>query len=527
MDDARRLNHAQLGPVLKALRRRGWLLALCVVLGGGAAYMHAHGQPREYESIASVLFQASNVDSELFGLAPTRSSDPARDAATNLSLVTQPAVAARTAGALGAPATASTVSAAIQPTARGSTDVVDITATAHDPQQAARLATTYAMQFVAYRQRQDQAAILAGRASLERQIQVAQDTPSQRAQLPGLRDRATQLTALASVQTGNVSVLARGKAPEAASSPRVARSSVIGGLLGLVVGAMALAILTAADQRLRDVGEVETTYALPVLGEIPTSRALDTRQKRDTPRGSEADSFRLLSARMRYFNVDRKIRSVLVTSGSPGDGKSTVAQHLARAAAEVNPDGRVLLLEADLRRPTLSSSAVFTPGPGIAEVLSGQVSLEEAIQLWPVGADPSDEGPVLEVLTAGSPVPNPTELLESDRMSNLLTELADRYRLVVIDAPPAALVADALPLLSRVSGVLVVVRLGHSTRRAARALRAQLRHSEATVLGLVINGVSNRGLSSYSYYQSPEEAAKTGRRRGAQDAVQSGERLSA
>src|SRR5207244_3232777 len=141
--------------------------------------------------------------------------------------------------------------------------------------------------------------------------------------------------------------------PTAASSPKPVRNTVIGLLFGIVLGVGLAVLLERIDRRLKDPKEIADSFDRPILGAVPESRAIataDQNPQRLAP--GEAEAFRMLRANLRYFNVDRQISSVLITSSSPGDGKSTVAMHLASAAAAAG--ARVLLMEADLRHPTLA-----------------------------------------------------------------------------------------------------------------------------------------------------------------------------
>ena len=172
----------------------------------------------------------------------------------------------------------------------------------------------------------------------------------------------------------------------------------------------------------------------------------------------------MLRANLQYFNVDHAVRSVVVTSAAPGDGKSTVAWNLALAAASAGV--RVLLIEADLRHPSLAASAEHLhPAPGLSTVLAGQTELVDAVQTISLdqSSDVSTAGRTLEVLAAGPIPPNPVDLIESQRMREVLRQTENAYALVVIDTSPTLLVPDAVPLLKEVSGVLVVTRLGKNT----------------------------------------------------------------
>jgi capsular exopolysaccharide synthesis family protein len=214
---------------------------------------------------------------------------------------------------------------------------------------------------------------------------------------------------------------------------------------------------------------------------------------------ADAEAFRLLRANLRYFNAQRTIRNVVITSAQPGDGKSTTSLNLAVVAAQSG--SRTLLIEADLRKPSLgglfSDIAAFR---GLTDVLAGAASLEEAITRIPTGPSVSDEGgTTLDALFAGPLPPNPTDLIDSERMRALLRETRETYDLVIVDTPPTTVVADAIPLMTMVDGVIVIARLGGTSRDAARHLHEQLQNLDASVLGLVINFAPAGGAGYYSY----------------------------
>jgi capsular exopolysaccharide synthesis family protein len=216
----------------------------------------------------------------------------------------------------------------------------------------------------------------------------------------------------------------------------------------------------------------------------------------------ENEAFRMLRASLRYFNVDREMRSVLISSYMAGVGKSTVAWNLARVAAT---SSKVVIVETDLRNPSLAAQHGLRAGPGLAELLTHKVELEEAIQAKPIagGGNGAEGGErALDVIVAGAMPPNPSELIESGAMDGVLAQLGERYELVVIDTAPMGVVSDAFPLLRKVDGVIAVTRIGLDTRDSAAHLREQLARLEAPVLGIVANAVKlgRRGRYGYGYY---------------------------
>ena len=206
----------------------------------------------------------------------------------------------------------------------------------------------------------------------------------------------------------------------------------------------------------------------------------------------------MLRANLSFLNTDKELRSVVVTSPGVGDGKSTVSVNLAKADATVGK--KVLLIEADMRRPRLGNVLGIEPGGGLAAYLSDpSLDLVDVAHRVPVG--PHTNGPPLtmDVVVAGSVPTNPSELINSERMPELVREAEGDYDLVVIDTSPAGIVADAIPLMSQATAVVIVGRVGQITGTEAGSLREQLERIDAPAFGLVANFAST-GERGYGYY---------------------------
>jgi succinoglycan biosynthesis transport protein ExoP len=487
---------------LRVLRQRAALIAMCVVLTGAAAFGLSKAQHKRYTATAQVLFQNEQLDQQAAGLQVVNQTNPQPETDTNLKLATLPRVRAETAVALGYGLTPGQVSDAVVVSQESDTDLASITATWTSPAFAARLANAYAQNVINDRQRAD-----AGYYSNALQavnLQYKALTPAQRSGVEGadLEDRASSLQILSQLQSEEVQLEQAASTPTSPSSPRVLRNTALGLVVGLLIGLAAAFLLQRLDRRLREPSDLEEVYGVPLLGVVPESPAL--RQGQDSfdhsselPR-NEAEIFGLLRAHIRYFNVDRDLRTVVIVSAAPGDGKSTVARGLAIATATLG--SRVLFLEADLRRPMAAQYFGIERGPGVSEVLVGQETLASAAQGVELA---SRKGTTigLDVLVAGGVLPpNPPQVIESQAMSVLLAEARDAYDLVVIDTPPLVLLPDAFPLLRRADGVLIVSRLGANRRDVAARLRDTLASVEAPVIGVIANGYKRpRGASAYGY----------------------------
>ena len=494
--------------IFSVLRRRRLIILLCLVLVPAAALALSLTREKEYTAGASLLFRDSQLGQTLFGssyLAP--SSDPTRAAATNLTLVSLDVVGDRTSQALGGRPTPDAIDRKVTVSAEGQSDVVKVTATDPSPAFAARLANTFAEQYIAFRRAADRKSIREAQDLVQQQIAALPAGATGRA--ASLRRRGEQLAILAALQTGNAELVQPADPPSSPSSPKPVRNTVAGLLLGVLLGLLLALLAERVDRRIRDTEEIERIFARPIVGLVPQSRALGVREADPLALPpEEAEAFRMLRANLRYFNVNEELRSLLVVSAAPGDGKSTIALNLAATVAESG--ARALLIEADLRRPQLAHRLGLGPVAGLSSVVTGQVEFDDAVRRMSVMRGDAPAGRELEVLVAGPVPPNPTGLLESDRMAALIRAAEQEYDLVVIDTPPTTIVSDAIPLVTRVGSILVITRLAHTSRDAASNLQRQMDHLGARTLGVVVNAAKRGGGGYYGGYTYGPQASPDG-----------------
>lgn len=404
--------------------------------------------------------------------------------------------------------------------------LLDITVTHSDPELAAAVANILAQElirqvptqgdaslqtYVQEQIRRVQDEMVKTDAELSRlQIEIgsvrsAAELASLRDQVRLLNERAEQLQTnfarlLSSTPQGSNNTLTLYQVALPPSQPQNANRWLVLGLA--VVGAMGMAVAFAylieyLDNTLRRTEEVTQILPYPVVGsiaEMRKSRALGMVSIGEELWSPAAEAFRALRTNLEFAAVDAPIKTILVTSAQPGDGKSSVAYNLALMIAR--GDKRVVLLDADLRRSSLNELSSLSRHAGLSDVFRNRVTLQEASHVL-------DES-TLTIIPCGTPPPNPTELLASRRMNQVLQQLSEEYDVVIVDGPPF-LVSDAWVLASKVDGVLVVVRPGYTPRQAARVMAEQLRRVNARVLGVTLNRVrrgrdyymSNYAMSNY------------------------------
>lgn len=280
--------------------------------------------------------------------------------------------------------------------------------------------------------------------------------------------------------------------PTQPSSPNTKLSVALGLMLGFAAGVAYALIRSSLDRRLRSAAAIEREFDVPVLGSIPLDSAIAKRGLVGVqPDFHTAESVRALRTNLRFMDVDNPPRVVVISSCLPGDGKSTVAIQLAQAIAESGQ--RVVLVDADLRRPSTAEYLGLATGAGLTDVLVGRVEIGDVLQAY------GNTGRMW-VLGAGVIPPNPSELLGSDAMHSLLHSLPDDT-FVLVDTAPLLPVTDAAILTARTDGALVVTRAGKTTIDQLDKALGNLERVKGRSLGVILNGTtkSSRKEAYYGY----------------------------
>lgn len=523
--------------------RRGVIIAATLIVASVAVAMSLL-QPKVYSGEAKVLISEKDTSAAILGtLVPELSSQPERAMQTQVQLVTLRPVAEATIKRLDLGTTPEALLAGVSVSAVGQTNIITIQSTASSPQMAAKIANTMAEEYVSASRERKRESMKAAADEVEQRLEVARQeilalgrkiqetgsTDELSAQLQiatgtytTLADKLEELRINEQLETGSGSVVQEAVASDAAISPKPKRNGMIGLAVGLIFGLGMAFLYEYLDNTIKSTEEAEKIYGGPVLGIIPVDK-LEKGQKRrltivDAPGSPAAESYRVVRNSLDFINFEHDLRTLLITSATPGEGKSTVSANLAMSLAQAGK--KVVLISCDFRRPTTDQFFAVNNLIGLSDVLLGTHSLKAALQR------PVDEQ--LLVLTAGKMPPNPSELLASAKMSEVVESLEEWADWVIIDTPPILAVADPVSIARWADGVLMVSKAGESTREAALKAVELLGKVGATVAGVAIWGLDetkNRPGYGYGYgyytggyyyqrsyygYGSPKPSKKSG-----------------
>jgi capsular exopolysaccharide synthesis family protein len=376
------------------------------------------------------------------------------------------------------------------------TGFLQVTATAGSGQRAADIANAYATAIDTVRTGESVNRIDRAMAKLEAQADETNDEATQ----AELTSQLQSLDASRAAAKESTETVLTAEAPDEPISPNPERNTALAAVVALLLALGAVVVRERLDRRLRDSDELEPMLGTPLLSVIPRA-AFPGARPADVP---VREAFRTLAASLVYFNIDRPLGSVMVASPTKGDGKTTVAVYLAVALARDGQD--VVLIDADMRHPQVAARLGIEPSIGLSDVLTNQGELEDAL----VEVDVGDGR--LRVLAAGSRPPNPARLLSSRRISSLLASLSEQVDIVIIDTPPLLSVSDAVPLLEKVSGTVLVAKVGTTSRDALQRMRQVIETARGNVLGAVATGTGRAGLYGYGgeYYDEEGRVEEPG-----------------
>src|SRR5271163_1684978 len=339
---------------------------------------------------------------------------------------------------------------------------------------------------------------------------LKRDLDSNRTLYEGLLEKMKEAGVTAGLRSNNFRIIDAARVPTFPSEPNIPRNLSFALVLGLVSGVGLAFVLENLDNTVRTPEQATALSGLPALGMIPlgsksgnrgpTGKRLALTASKEVmetvtqirPQSQMAESYRALRTSLLLSNLGAPPKVIVVTSARPQEGKTTTSINTAIVLAQKGV--RVLLVDADLRRPSVHKALGMGPRSGLSNVLTGTATFEQTITISPVL-------PNLFIMPAGTPPPNPAELLASSNMRDLLTELREQYDHIVIDTPPTLSVTDAVVLSPRADATILVIRSGQTTKQALRRARDILMQVNAHVAGVLLNAVDLTSPDYYYYYE--------------------------
>src|SRR5580704_10367188 len=330
---------------------------------------------------------------------------------------------------------------------------------------------------------------------------LKRDLETNRTLYEGLLEKLKEAGVTAGLRSTNIRPVDEARVPTAPAEPNVPRNLTFALALGLTTGIGLACLLEGVDNTVRTPEQAQVISALPSLGMIPlgsrigtdssTKRSLLVASSREVvelvtqwrPQSQMAEAYRALRTSLLLTSLGAPPKVILVTSALPQEGKTTTSINTAIVLAQKGT--RVLLIDADLRRPTIHKTLGMGPKTGLSNVLTGNATLQQTMVR-------STILPSLWVLPAGTPPPNPAELLASTNMRDVLAKLREQYDHIVVDTPPTLSVTDA---------VVLVIRCGQTTKQALRRARDILAQVNARVSGVLLNAVDLASPDYYYYYE--------------------------
>jgi polysaccharide biosynthesis transport protein len=339
---------------------------------------------------------------------------------------------------------------------------------------------------------------------------LKRDLDSYRQLYEGLMEKMKEAGVSAGLKSNNFRIVDAARVPNAPVEPNIPRNLAFGLMLGLTSGVGLAFLLEGLDNTVRTTEQAQMVSGLAPLGMIPlgsrtaregaNSKRLVIATSKEAvelitqvrPQSQMAESYRALRTSLLLSNIGTPPKVIMITSALPQEGKTTTSINCAVVLAQKGV--RVLLIDADLRRPSIHKTLGMGPRSGLSNVLTGSATLEQATTR-------SSVLPNLSILPAGTPPPNPAELLASSNMRNLLDEVRGQYDHIVVDTPPALSVTDAVVLSPRADSIVLVIRSGHTTKQALRRSRDIFMQVNAKVSGVLLNAVDLSSPDYYYYYE--------------------------
>lgn len=501
---------------MKIIRARKWTIIQAVAVIVFVAAIATALQRPVYQGESQILITNANEGAAIFTSDYNRQTGT-NETLTQVQIVTSQPVLERAARSIHPSTTPTALFKQVSVAEVGQTNVLTVTATDGEPVRAASIATAVANAYVEWSAESKRGSIEAAAKEVEKRLQETQNeildlgaqiqnNPAAKPQLDArlsiatgknsvLAQKLEELRVNAQLEVGNGQVTRDAVVSTRPVSPKPVRNFLLALVAGLTVGVGLAFLQESMDNTVKSVEQAEELFGAPVLGVVPADKRSKEEARRlsvvSEPDSTVAEAFRVLRSNLNFVNFQHDITSLLITSSVPDEGKSTVAVNLAVALA--NAGAKVILVNADFHRPVTDQLLPVDNAIGLSDVLLGSAGLTMALQKS--GLD------TLLVMNSGRTPPNPSELLGSEKMGDLIKVMKQGTDWIIFDSPPLLAASDTIELTRWVDAVLLVFHSGVSTRESATAGRSTLDKVGARTVGVVGWGFKQQpGGGSYGQY---------------------------
>jgi Mrp family chromosome partitioning ATPase/capsular polysaccharide biosynthesis protein len=516
VDDAQR-HPSTLTDYIAVVKRRKWVVITSMIVVPVAAYVLSMSQHKVFQSSAQVYISRQNTATNLTGTPDASLFEPPdRFMQTQVDLASAQAIAAQVVNSVHVRGlTVARLLGASSVAELPNSDVLSFTVRNANPALSRRLVSAYANAFTNYRRQLDTGSLqLAQKQVQARLAQMAKNGQASGKLYENLSSRSALLSTMIALGTKNTHVI---QEPTGSTQvqPKPMTNLVLGIALGLILGFGLAFLLEALDSRVRGAEEISARLGgLPLLARLPkpTGRLRSKSQLPmvAVPGAPQAEAFRILRTQLDLARLEQPTKTIMVTSATVEEGKSTTAANLAAALARAGR--RVILVDLDLYRPSLGEFFALD-GPGVTDVTLGTAELGDALVPIPMAGDLDGEPDgayangngarlydgSLDVLPAGRIPPDSGDFMNTQALRELLGRLEERADTVIVDTSPMLQAGDAMTLSTKVDGLLLIVREGVVRRKMLGELARLLESTPATKLGFVLTDVPVEPAYGYSY----------------------------
>lgn len=514
------------------LRKWLWLIVLCTLVAGAASYVISRNSTAIYQASATLMVNQASTPTTAAAYADILTSE--RLARTYANLLTSRPVLEETATRLGISVEGLERDITVTPVR--DTQLLEIQVEGPDKALIAAIANTLPQVFIERNRELQLGRVSESKASLKQEIdntladierttkdlkEATDDTQKTRLETSLAQYRSTYSTLVANFQQAtiaetqslnNIVIAEPATEPNEPIRPRTTTNTLLAAVVGAMLALGAAFLVEYLDDTVKTPDDISRVSGLSTLGAIARLKeASATRQliawlKTKAP---ESEAYRTLRTNIQFSSVDKPIRTLLVSSSSPGEGKSTTSANLAVVLAQTGQ--RVIVVDTDLRRPVQHKIFGVPNNTGLTTALLSGEHIVLDSQLQPTEVEN------LQVLTSGPIPPNPSELLGSHRMAKLIEALAEQADIVIFDSPPVLAVTDAAVLGRQMDGVLLVADAGSTREHALAGAAGELRKTGANVLGVALNRLDTRRGGYYYYYYYYSDDGNERRRKNGSD----------